>query len=1287
MIMACGTGKTLISIKMAESMVGKGGLVLYAVPSISLMHQAIRHWSEQRGIPHGYIGVCSDPNVSYGERTDIPIAEMEIRVTTDPDRIAASLKRDSEKMTVVFSTYQSMEKVAEAQKAAGVPFDLVLCDEAHRTTGVEHEDRDRSAFLAVHDIDAKKQLYMTATSKIYPRAARTMAERANARPYSMDDPAIFGNEFYRLDFSDAIDMDLLSDYKVIVLGVDERYGGKALQELIQTTTDSGDLNLTDAARMLGLYRILGSPDASNDVRPLQTAIVYTNRIRDSETFARTFNKLTLKANPGMVFSCDATHVDGKQNASVRANALQWLRDSNDNPNECRILSNARCLSEGVDVPSLDAICFLNPKSSQVEIVQAVGRVMRKSPGKDYGYVVIPIGIPPNEKSETVLDNSNVFDMVWNILRAMRSHDGRLDIEANMADLRKKMISNVKIIGIDREGRVRPQQEPQAFPLGELDVPADALYSKIVEEVGDRRYLEHWARDVKNIVERLHERIKIVISNDDARKRFDVFMGGLHEIINNSLTEEDGIDMLSQHMVTRRIFNALFNSDVFASQNPMSIVMDGAIAELQKHGLETELKNIEGFYKSVEDRVSGLDSHDAKQPIITELYGRFFKIAFPKTANRLGVVYTPPEIVDFILRSVDYALRENFGRGLTDENVNVIDPFTGAGTFIARMLSPDLGLIHDKDLGRKYHSELFANEIILLAYYIAAVNCESMYGQRSGRFEQFNGISLTDTFNTGSIDEHMEDMMVSTKRRIKKQRSANITVVIGNPPYSGGQKSANEDNQNISHPELETRIKSTYIKRAPKGNKRSLYNPYIKAFRWASDRIGDSGVIGFVTPSSWISGNSEAGIRTCLQEEFTDIWCFDLRGDAQGTKGKARRREGANVFKEGTRQGIAITILVKNPTKKNCKILRKDIGDNLTRAQVKLDIISNASSISGIPILDWEIIPDNLHHDWVNRRDEADEEFKKHMPMGSKDMKRRTTSSALFSLFSNGLKTHRDNWVYNTSIKELECNMKTTIRYCNTQDPDNFVTDVKRASRSKELTDALKKLRPKLQRFNKSSIRFALYRPFTKQYLYFDPIFVTSKYRISSLFPSGDSANLTIIVPDKIKVKSNFSAFITDMTPDLHILETSQCFPIYTYDMSGGRHDNVTEHATKTFRQYYKDNAITRSDIFYYTYGLLHHRGYRDKYQASLARGLPHIPMAPDFRAFRKAGRRLAKLHLGYEDGPRHSLSKPLNPIPDSPKSIKFGKKPNTGAGPESIPDHSTLYMDGIKIYNSIPNVH
>ena len=278
----------------------------------------------------------------------------------------------------------------------------------------------------------------------------------------------------------------------------------------------------------------------------------------------------------------------------------------------------------------------------------------------------------------------------------------------------------------------------------------------------------------------------------------------------------------------------------------------------------------------------------------------------------------------------------------------------------------------------------------------------------------------------------------------------------------------------------------------------------------------------------------------------------------------------------------------------------------------------------------------------------------------------------------------DGWVYNTSTKELKRNMRTTIQYCNTQDPDNFVTDVKRASKSKELTDALKKLRPAKSKFDMSHIRTALFRPFFKQNLYFDPVFVSAKYRIPSFFPSGDSENLAIIVPDK--TKGVFSTLITNMTPDLQVVFNGQCFPLHVYDKAGRQQGNITEHAVWAFRNHYKDNAISRSSIFYYTYGLLHHQGYRDKYQASLVRGLPHIPMAPAFRAFRKAGRRLAKLHLGYEDGPRHGLGKPLNPIPGSPKSIMFGKKPNTGAGPQSVPDLSTLYMDDNKVYDDLPDV-
>ena len=1145
LIMACGTGKTLISLKIAESMVGKGGLVLYAVPSISLMHQAIRYWSEQRSIPHGYIGVCSDPKVSHGEKTDIPIVEMEVHVTTDSNKIANSLKYDRKKMTVVFSTYQSMDAIVKAQKKSGGRFDLVLCDEAHRTTGVEHDvssktavskGNDMSSFLLVHnDVRARKRLYMTATPKLYPRAAKTRAERANAKPYSMDDPDTFGNEFYRLDFSDAIEKDLLSDYKVIVLGVDERYGGQALQKLVDTTTDSGDINLTDAARMLGLYRVLEDPDRENGVPSLQTAIVYTNRIRDSRTFAKTFDDLTLKANPDKLFRCDAEHVDGTQNATVRADFLQWLRDSTDDQNECRILSNAECLSEGVDVPSLDAICFMNPKSSQVRIVQAVGRVMRKHPKKRYGYVIIPIGIPPNEKSETILDNNRVFDMVWNILVAMRSHDNRLNVEANMADLRQKMISNVRIFGIDRNGNLRTQQDPQKFPLGELDVPADALYSKIVEHVGDRRYFEYWARDVKYVVERLQDRIRTVVSNGKAGEKFREFMSGLHEIINASLTEDDGVDMLAQHMVTRRIFNALFESEKFAVQNPMSIVLDGTVKELQKHGLESELDGIQGFYESVENRISGLNTHTARQTIITDLYGKFFKIAFPKMASRLGVVYTPTKIVDFILRSVDHVLRDNFGRGLTDKNVNIIDPFTGTGTFITRLMSSDLGIIRDRDVDRKYRDELFANEIILLAYYIAAVNCESVYEQRTGGFEPFNGISLTDTFNNTSLDDHTGDIMATPKRRIKRQRNANITVVIGNPPYSGGQASANEANPNTSYPELEARIKETYIHMAPKGNTRGLYNPYVKALRWASDRIGDSGVIGFITPSAWITGNSEVGIRAYFKKEFTDIWCFNLGGNVKSTHW---REEGAKVFGSGSTVGVAITILVKNPQKTKTMIRYKKIK-RIEKTEDKQREIGDIGSIVGIS--GWEVIPDNPYNDWVNRRGRIDNKFETYMPMGNKDAKRGKTNKTLFGIYSNGLKSRRDAWVYNVSKKELEINVKTMIDYCNTQDPDKFIINPKKVAWTPHLSKEMKKTGKPIQ-FLKSNIRIATFRPFIKHYLYFSPIFVSDKALIPLLFPTNNYKNPTITVPDKIK--GTFSTLMTDTTTDLHIHEATQCFPLH-----------------------------------------------------------------------------------------------------------------------------------------------
>ncbi len=1144
LIMACGTGKTLTSLRLAEKTVGEGGLVLYAVPSISLMRQVIRNWAGDRTLQHGYVGVCSDNTVSRGQ-TDIPIIEMEIGVSTDEDRIASVMRRDSSKMTVIFTTYQSMEVIEKAQKLSGEPFDLVLCDEAHRTTGVEKG----SAFTIIHDdekIQARKRIYMTATPKIYKRAVKTKAANEDVVLYSMDDDSVesrsvFGPVMFRLSFSDAIDAKLLTDYDVLTLGVSEEYGGKILQKIVETTGDDGDINLTDAARMAGLYRVLERPDPDNDVLPLQTAIAYTNRISDSKRFANSFKNLMMEPAGSVEFACDAEHVDSTQNSTARDKAMQWLRDSDQDSNECRVVSNAKCLSEGVDVPALSAITFLNPKSSEIDIIQAIGRVMRKHKGKERGYVIIPLGIPPDTEPEKILNNEKSFGVVWNVLRALRSHDSRLDVEVNTADLKKQLPKRIKFIGIDREGkRVDNEEGGKSFSLGELDVPADALYSRIVEEVGDRQYLARWANDVAAVVSRIQERIGVVVADGPARDKFGAYMVGLRDIIHDTISESEGIGMLAQHMVTRRIFGAMFGTDNFAQSNPVSAALDAVLNELRAHGLDTELRDLEKFYNSIELRVAGLDSHDARQRVISELYGTFFKKAFSKMADRLGIVYTPTEVVDFILRSVDHVLRENFGRGLTDEGVNVIDPFTGAGTFIARMMSKDLDLIRDEDIERKYEYEIFANEIVLLAYYIAAVNCESMYGQRTGSFKQFEGLSFTDTFSPGNLDEHTGDVMAGPKKRIRRQREAKITCIVGNPPYSAGQKSANEDNKNVKYPAIEGRVKDTYIRMAPKGNQVSLYNSYIKALRQASDRIGESGVIGFITPSAYITGIAEAGIRACLYEEFTDVYCLDLLGQ-RGMKNNGNSIFGNSGNEGGITVGVAITILVKNPRKSGCtihysKLPTNDFYCEEKRARVKqLGLVAN--------ITDWQPITPNRYHDWLDQRGEADESWQKYLPIGSKDAKRGKTNKVMFSTYSRGLATARDGWVYNTSRTKLTENMKRHIDYCNTQDIDNFTIDPKQAKYNTELAIELKKLHKQntVPTLNESHIRTALFRPFLKQNLYFDPTFIAAKYKIPKFFPHGDVKNPTIMVPNK--TKGEFSTIVMDRTPDLQNVVNGQAFPL------------------------------------------------------------------------------------------------------------------------------------------------
>ena len=638
----------------------------------------------------------------------------------------------------------------------------------------------------------------------------------------------------------------------------------------------------------------------------------------------------------------------------------------------------------------------------------------------------------------------------------------------------------------------------------------------------------------------------------------------------------------------------------------------------------------------------------------ELYERFFATALKKDADRLGIVFTPKEIVDFILASADRVLRDEFGRSLGDEGVHVLDPFTGTGIFLVRLLQS--ALIPDADLRRKYREELHANEIVLLAYYIAAIHIEEAFHGRlgGGDYEPFGGIVLTDTFNlhterTGFPREWLPD----NSARAERQQGLPIQVIVGNPPWSAGQRSSADDNPNVDYPELEDRVTNTYAARSTATNKNSLYDTYKMAIRWASDRIGKRGVVAFVTNGSWIDGNADSGVRACLAEEFTSIHVVNLRGN-QRTQGERSRREGGKMFGQGSRAPVAISILVKNPDSahEGCHILYRDIGDYLTREE-KLEILGAAGSIAGID--DWQAIAPDPHHDWIGQRDEA---FRALYPTGSKQAKGEKHGDAVFGLYGKGFQTVGDSHAYNLSRTACAANTRTMLEaYSNAiqvsrEHPGYSVDEIARSNKAGIVWHS--GLKSKLQKgknitYSPEHIRRAAWRPFVQQFLYGDPELAHRPKIMRTMFPSPDIENRVICVNGVGSTKP-FSALIVDIIPDLEFISKGQCFPRYRYERRNEdqgellddpgaltRVDNITDTALRAFRVRYADNTITRDAIFDYVYGVLHAPGYRERFANDLSKGLPRIPFAPDFRAFAEAGRALAALHLGYETCPEYPL--------------------------------------------------
>ena len=1277
MIMACGTGKTFTALRIAEEIAGIGGRVLYLVPSIGLFSQAMREWAEQQGVQHRYIGICSD--TSTGKKSeDVPIQELEIPVTTDPQKISEALEgTDKGAMTVVFCTYHSLPIIERAQEQGAPAFDIVLCDEAHRTTGIEEagEDTETSPFVLVHNADrirSKKRLYMTATPRLYTEGAKAKAANHHIEVFSMDDPDTYGPEFHRLPFSRAVEQDLLSDYKVAIFTMYEPDADATLQGYIGT--GGSEINITDATKFVGCWRALQNPEGKSDDdatnQSLTRAIAFNNTILNSKRLAEHWNGVIESAIQQMPegqrpvnFECETQHVDGQHNAFDRKTRIEWLKSGADGA--CRILSNARCLSEGIDVPALDAVIFMTPKNSHVDIVQAVGRVMRKAEGKQYGYIILPVAIPPGTDPADALDNNERFAAVWNVLRALRSHDDRLNAEINKIDLNKAPTDRILFPGGGGDGDEDEGALQQLISFGLAQIPPQDIYAKIVERCGDRKYWESWAKDVANIFQRVVVRIENLLDNPDndaLREWFDSFHAELQSSINPSVTQNDAIDMMAQHLLTRPVFEALFENYDFASGNPVSIALDSLQKDFGEFGLENETRDLKGFYESVRMRARGIDNSEGRQRVLLELYEKFFATALKKDAERLGIVYTPVEVVDFILRSADEVLREEFGRSLSDEGVHVLDPFAGAGVFLARLLQSDL--IQASDLERKYREELHANEIVLLAYYIAAVNIEEAYRGERGEdsvYEPFNGIVLTDTFNLNKKGEKPtlfpKEWLPDNNARAERQQELPIQVIVGNPPWSAGQKSATDDNPNVDYPDLEERIEKTYAASSKVTNKRHLYDTYKMAIRWASDRIKEPGIIAFVTNGSWIDANVDAGIRACFTEEFSSVYVLNLRGN-QRTQGERSRREGGKVFGQGSRAPVSITILVKNSNAAHdkCRIHYRDIGDYLNREE-KLTALREAVSISGFS--DWQEITPDKHNDWIGQRNDA---FSRLYPLGSQEAKAGKADDAIFRLYSLGVVTGRDAYIYNFSREVCAENARRMAEdYLGAlsaveENSGVMLDEVLRLHSSnlkwnRELEKNLK--RKKKTEFEEGYIRKVLYRPFVATNCYADYTFIQMKYLTDQIFPDGSSENRVICVTGIGSTKP-FSALIADTMTDLNFHDKSQCFPRYYYPQVGkvsdtidrlpgigeapDRIDNISDTALCAFREHYQDSTITKDAIFDYIYGVLHAPSYREQFANDLSKGLPRIPFAPDFHAFAEVGGALAVLHLGYETCEQYPLS-------------------------------------------------
>ncbi|WRB89136.1 DEAD/DEAH box helicase [Helicobacter pylori] len=1280
LIMACGTGKTYTSLKIMEALDPK--ITLFLAPSIALLSQTFREYAQEKSEPFYASIVCSDDKVGQSkneDNDDIKFSELPIKPSTRLEDILSVYEKAQKenKRFIIFSTYQSALRIKEAQEAGLGEIDLIICDEAHRTVGAmysSNERDDKNAFTLCHsdeNIKAKKRLYMTATPKVYSESSKAKAKESDNVIYSMDDEEIFGGEIYTLNFSKAIALDLLTDYKVIILvvrqenlsGVTNSVNKKISQlEAEGTKLDKKLINNEFVCKIVGTHKGLAKQDLivldkenkedhnlqnKYDTAPSQRAISFCKSIKTSKNITASFKTIMecydeeLKKKSFNNLEIKVDHIDGTMNCKERLEKLEKLNEFQ--PNTCKVLSNARCLSEGVDVPALDSIVFFDGKSAMVDIIQAVGRVMRKSKRKKRGYIILPIALEESEieNLDEAVNNTN-FKNIWKVIKALRSHDPSLVDEATFKE-------KIKIFGSDDEKK--QNDEKTLFDAIFLQDLADAMYNVMPTKLGDRNYWENFTTKTGNIARTLNNRLKMIFEKNP--EFFHSFLTSLRGNIHQNIKEDEALDMITSHIITKPIFDALFGDNI---KNPISKALDKMVEKLSTLGLQGETKDLKNLYESVKTEAMHAKSHKSQQELIKNLYNTFFKVAFKKQSEKLGIVYTPIEVVDFILRATNGILKKHFNTDFNDKNITIFDPFTGTGSFIARLLSKENELISDEALKEKFLNHCFAFDIVLLAYYIALINITQAAQSRDSSLKNFKNIALTDSLdiyeekNDKGVFDFFKDLKENKeiKDTIEKQ---NIRVIIGNPPYSAGVKSENDNNQNLSHKKLEKRVSEKYGKNSTAKNVgATTRDTLIQSIYMASELLKDRGVLGFVVNGGFIDSKSADGFRKCVAQEFVHLYVLNLRGNAR-TSGEERRKEGDGIFDSGSRATIAIIFFVKDTSVKNSAIHYYDIGDYLKR-EAKLNWLANFTNLDAIP---FETITPNNKGDWINQRDD---EFEKLIPL-KRD--KQCQNPSVFDINSGGVASGRDPWVYNFSPNILTQSVQKCI--------DTYNADLKRFNvhfreafkqrtkgvksgdlykllNDKEITTDKTKIawtralkqefikNKNLQESHEKRIRLAMYRPFNKQWLYFDKDLNEEQSQLPKIFPDKDAQN--VVINTTIR---NFSALVSDAIPDGHFIGDANAYPLYYYDDLGNRHYAISGYALNLFRRHYQDNAITEEEIFYYIYAILHHKGYLEKYKNSLTKEDPRIALSEDFKELSVLGKELAKLHLNYESGEMHTSVK------------------------------------------------